>query len=131
VYKRQVLIDTQEPRKSKVLVLEDDYMIAKELTLSLKELGASKVDTVSSIEMAISCAETTRYDLAILDVNIRGKYSLEAAKVLQDKNIPFAFATGYGNSLQKLQKVKSMAILTKPIRKRDLEQLLQQRTIKP
>ncbi|WP_010178192.1 HWE histidine kinase domain-containing protein [Aquimarina agarilytica] len=107
------------------LVLEDDYIIAKEMESHLNSLGATKVDAAPSIESAIACIEKTTYDIAFLDVNIRGKFSIEVAELLNKKNIPFVFATGFGSKDQELKETGCLEILTKPVSKTQLLNTLQ------
>ncbi|MFD0992406.1 HWE histidine kinase domain-containing protein [Tenacibaculum geojense] len=104
----------------KALILEDDYIIAKETTALLKQLGAKEVDTIPAIETAINCINTKWYDIAILDANIRGEFSGKVADLLHQKKIPFVFATGYGSKDQNLKSYHSIAILTKPVSKAKL-----------
>lgn len=106
------------------LVLEDDYLIAKELRQMLQELGAVKVDTFGSIDRAISAIQDQEYDIAILDVNIRGKFSIEVANLLRRKEIPFAFATGYGSKIQELKALGAIAVLSKPVHKMQVKDVI-------
>ena len=106
------------------LVLEDDYIISKEMKSQLNALGASHVDAVPTIESAIDCIEKTKYDIVFLDANIRGKISVGVAKVLEEKGIPFAFATGFGSKVQELSNTACLKVLSKPVSKADLLSVL-------
>ncbi len=106
------------------LVLEDDYIIAKEMSRLLEDIGASKVDTVPSIESAIDCIEKFTYDIAFLDANIRGEFSGKVAQVLEEKGIPFAFATGYGSKDQELVNTSCLIVLSKPVSKAKLQSVI-------
>ena len=112
------------PKSFVALVLEDDYIIAKEMTSLLNNLGATKVDTVPSIEAAIACIGKTDYDIAFLDVNIRGEFSIEVAQILEKKGIPFAFATGFGSKEQELLDTACIEVLSKPVSKTKLLSVL-------
>jgi len=78
-----------------VLLLEDEYLIALDAEQILKQLGAAKVDIVASYSEAEKRAQDANFDIAVLDVNINGKFSFPIAKVIRKRGIPFVFASGY------------------------------------
>ncbi len=106
------------------LVLEDDYIIAKEMISHLNNLGVTKVDAVPSIEAAKSCIAKTDYDIAFLDVKIQGEFSVEIATLLEKKGVPFVFTTGFGNIEQDLKNTACLKVLSKPITKTKLLSIL-------
>lgn len=80
----------------RVLVVEDEYLLADDLSYALAEAGAEVLGPVPSIEEATSLiAKGERIDAAVLDVNLRGDMVFPVADALVARNIPFAFATGY------------------------------------
>jgi DNA-binding response OmpR family regulator len=64
----------------------------------LQELGYTIAAEAGEIGEAIRLAQTTYFDLAILDVNVNGKVISPVADLLTASNRPFIFATGYGSS---------------------------------
>jgi len=62
----------------------------------LEELGYSVAAEAGEINEAIRLAQSTEFDLAILDVNVNGKVISPVAELIQARNRPFIFATGYG-----------------------------------
>ncbi len=64
----------------------------------LEELGYTVVAEAGDIGEAIELAQSTNFDLAILDVNVNGKVISPVAELLAARNRPFIFATGYGSS---------------------------------
>jgi len=64
----------------------------------LDELGYTVVAEAGEIDEAMRLAQTTYFDLAILDVNVNGKVISPVADVIKAQNRPFIFATGYGSS---------------------------------
>ncbi len=116
-----------EPRKVGsfvALILEDDYIISKEMESHLKDLGAIRVDAVPSIEAAKNCLLKSDYDIAFLDANIRGEFSIGIANILEEKGIPFAFATGFGSKDQELKNTACIEVLSKPVSKAHLYSVL-------
>ena len=64
----------------------------------LQELGYTIAAEAGEIDEAIRLAQTTYFDLAILDVNVNGKVISPVADLIKARNRPFIFATGYGSS---------------------------------
>lgn len=110
---------------NKVFVLEDDYMISKELIRTLKELKVTEIKSSSSLEGGLATINAFDFDFAVLDVNIRGLKSIDVAQKIEEKGIPYIFATGYGSKDQDLKDFNPLTILTKPIKKGDLKQIFQ------
>jgi CheY-like chemotaxis protein len=80
----------------RVLVVEDEYLLADDLTQSLIEAGADVLGPAPSIEEATALiAAEAHIDAAVLDVNLRGEMVFPVADALRARGIPFAFATGY------------------------------------
>jgi len=64
----------------------------------LEELGFSVAAEAGEINEALRLAQSTDFDIAILDVNVNGKVISPVAELIQARNRPFIFATGYGSS---------------------------------
>lgn len=79
----------------RVLVLEDEPIVAMMLEDMLLELGCDVVGPSDRVDKALDLARTAQIDLAILDVNIQGERSYPVAAALEGRAIPFVFATGY------------------------------------
>src|SRR5689334_23532064 len=88
---------TRPPRGS-VFLVEDEVMIRMMVADMLEELGFSIAAEAGEINEAIRLAQSTYYDLAILDVNVNGKVISPVADLVRARNRPFIFATGYGAS---------------------------------
>lgn len=80
----------------RILVVEDEFIVAAMVEDELIELGAVVVGPVCKIEDRLSLAKREALDAAILDVNINGERSSAIADALAARGIPFVFATGYG-----------------------------------
>jgi len=117
---QEIPVISKKLKPFRAFVLEDDYIISKELVAILKDLGASKIDAAPNLEAAARYIKENEYDIAFLDANIHGEFSGEISKLLVKKNIPFAFVTGYGSKDQELDKINSLAVLSKPISKKEL-----------
>ena len=83
----------------RILVVEDEQMIAVLLEDMLADLGCKVVGPVADVAQALNAIGTTpKISAAVLDVNLRGKRSDAIADALESKNIPFLFLTGYDRS---------------------------------
>jgi CheY-like chemotaxis protein len=87
-------------RGCKVLVVEDDYLVALAVAGLLEEAGASVVGPVGWADEALSLVEdgSEPVDVAILDVDLHGEKSYAVADALAQRNIRFVFATGFGEA---------------------------------
>ena len=82
----------------RVLVVEDDYFIAKGLARSLKASGADVLGPVATVADALELIEAGPLDGAVLDINLRGgDFVYPVADALTERDVPFIFATGYSS----------------------------------
>jgi CheY-like chemotaxis protein len=96
----------------RVLVLEDEALIAAMVEDMLTDLGIVVVGPVATIERGLSLAQTEDLDAALLDVNIRSARVYPVADALKERGVPVVFATGYGQS--GVQRSDRARILEKP-----------------
>lgn len=102
-----------------VLVVEDDYMIAREVADELARGGASVVGPVPNVEEALALLSDARIDVALLDINLAGRPSFPVADALKTRAIPFMFTSGYApNSIP--EAYRSVRLVEKPFRPEDL-----------
>lgn len=82
----------------RIMVVEDDYLVALGLSTVLEEAGAHVVGPVASAQEAVALLEEGRemIDAAVLDVDLNGEKSYPVADALASRDIRFIFATGYG-----------------------------------
>ena len=82
----------------RILVVEDEFMLADELHMVLEAAGALVLGPVGSVEEALRCiAMASTIDGAILDVNLDGELVFPVADHLAARGVPFVFLTGYGS----------------------------------
>ena len=84
-------------RDLSVFVVEDEPMIRMLVIDMLEELGCSVAAEAGGIEEASKLAQSTDFDLAILDVNLNGKIITPVAELIRARGRPIIFATGYGS----------------------------------
>jgi CheY-like chemotaxis protein len=83
-------------RGRRLLVVEDDYMVATDVAQGLADHGAEIVGPAGSVEEALALvAAESRLDGAVLDINLRNDKVYPVAEALRARNVPFVFTTGY------------------------------------
>lgn len=108
----------------RVLVVEDETMIAMLVEDMLDELGCAVVGPAHALDVALALAKTeTDLDAALLDVNLAGQSVFPVADALRAKGVPAVFSTGYGEVGLKGH-YRDAPVLQKPFRAGDLERAL-------
>lgn len=80
----------------RILIVEDEYLLADDLHDALRAAGAEVLGPVPSVAAALSLIAAEKViDAAVLDVNLRGEMVFAAADALVARGVPFTFATGY------------------------------------
>jgi CheY-like chemotaxis protein len=78
------------------LVVEDEPLVALDISAGLQDAGADVVALTGSTSEALNVIESRPLDAALLDGNLRGRPVDEIAAMLTRRKVPFAFVTGYG-----------------------------------
>jgi DNA-binding response OmpR family regulator len=84
------------PSDRRVLLLEDEHLLAMLVEDMLLEMGFDFVEVAATLPDALSHAANGDFEFAILDINVGGSTSYPVADLLRGRKIPFFFATGYG-----------------------------------
>lgn len=79
----------------RILVVEDEYLIAMELEATLRTAGYRVIGPVPDVSAALELLKAERPDAAILDVNLDGQWVTPVAEVLQAAFVPFILTSGY------------------------------------
>jgi two-component SAPR family response regulator len=79
----------------RVLVVEDDVLIAMDIEQLLQDAGCGVVGPVASVGAAFRALEASEVDAAVLDINLNGELVFPVADALDDANIPFILVTGH------------------------------------
>lgn len=88
---------TQALNGRRVLVVEDESLVAMLLETILEDMGCTPVGPASNIDDGEAMArDTVDLDAALLDVNVAGRQVFPVAAALKERGVPFVFSTGYG-----------------------------------
>jgi DNA-binding response OmpR family regulator len=104
----------------RVLVVEDELLIALEIEGVLEALDCKIVGPIGKLDSALQVAVEETFDIAILDVTIRGGKIYPVAERLLARGIPFALASGYGDWALP-EKLRDQPRLLKPFTTAELE----------
>lgn len=110
--------------KSRILIVEDDFVIYTTVRMWLEHLGYYVPDQANKYTEAIDMIDKDPYDLAILDVNLSGtKSGIEVAQYINQKyDFPFIFLSSFFDEelLEKITDTNPSGYLLKPVRQEDL-----------
>jgi DNA-binding response OmpR family regulator len=82
----------------RVLVVEDEFLLACSLDEDLRSFGYSVVGPFTRLARALDASRHERFDLAVLDINLNGEMVYPLAQDLMVRGIPFLFLSGYGTA---------------------------------
>ncbi len=99
----------------RVLIVEDEMLLALDLEEGLRDAGCEVVGPAGSLRSALRLVESSEIDAAILDVNLAGERVFPVAHILCERGIPFVFATAYSGSDELYpSEVRDVPRLSKP-----------------
>ena len=104
----------------RVLIVEDEALVAMMLEEELESLGLSIIANCGSVSDAVRAIDSETPDAAILDVNLGGEFVYPVADRLLERGVPFVFLTGYGRESVD-QRYQFVQILEKPVGRQVLE----------
>ncbi len=109
--------------EKKVLIVEDESLVALEIQNALKKYDIQSCFIADSVEEAMELLEKCTPDLVLLDIYLRGELTgIEGCKHIKKRKIPVIFLTAYSDddTLQKALECEPDAYLVKPFRRAEL-----------
>lgn len=110
--------------KVNVIVVEDEFIVSKDIQQSLKKIGYNIVGAASTGQKAIELAETENPDIVLMDIMLKGEMNgVEAADIIKKKKgIPIIFLTAYADesTLSKAKITEPYGYIIKPFKEIDL-----------
>ncbi|GGC25822.1 hypothetical protein GCM10011371_11740 [Novosphingobium marinum] len=102
-------------RGRKVLVLDDEWLVAEQTAQALSSMGAEIVGPFHSLKDALEGIDNQDIALAVLDYNIDGDPVTPLAMKLAERDVPVIIVSGYGSNLIIEQGIASFDFLAKPV----------------
>jgi CheY-like chemotaxis protein len=107
---------------NRILLVEDEILVAMMMKDILAEFGFSVVGPFSRVAEAMVAAVHEDFDAGIIDVNLGGEFVYPVADVLVAREIPFVFVTGYGvESIE--SRFADVPIIKKPVQRAVLQKM--------
>ncbi len=108
----------------KVLIVEDEKIIAKDIEATIRRLGHDPVGVVSTAEDAVKKAGELKPGLILMDITLKGETDgIEAAKVINDMfGIPIVYLTAHQDedTIERSKSTNPYGFITKPLDDRDI-----------
>ncbi len=106
-----------------ILIVEDEFVIAKTLKLILDNAGYSVLELAASVPKALGIIAQQRPDMVLLDIYLKGKATgIDLARILEDQNIPFIYisANDSRSVLEEVKTTRPSGYIVKPFREQDV-----------
>ena len=98
----------------RILILEDEVIVAWDIEAELQSRGQTVVGVVGSVADTLALIEAGGITLAILDINIKRENSYEAARLCREKGVRVIFLTGYSGA-SRPDDLADFVIIPKPV----------------
>jgi CheY-like chemotaxis protein len=123
-------IEVQYKDKPRVLLVEDEALVAMMIQETLTEFGFQVIGPASTASEALAAARERDFDAAVLDINLGDGLVYTVAEILAVRGVPFVFVTGYdADSVD--SRFSDIPILQKPIQRDMLQKLFMQPATRP
>jgi CheY-like chemotaxis protein len=110
---------------ARVLLVEDEFLIAMDVEQVCRDHGAQDVRVVASHDDLNPALLTGfAFDVAILDIQVQGKWTIDFARLLTKHSVPFIFATGYSDMETLFRDFPGVPVVGKPYTSGDLIEAL-------
>jgi CheY-like chemotaxis protein len=84
------------PERRRILIVEDDFLVATLLAEILESVGWQVIGPVAHLATALDAAASGGFDAAVLDINLGGQTVYPVAELLDARGVPFVFVTAHG-----------------------------------
>lgn len=107
---------TKETRRAsqRILIVEDEFLIADHIAMTLEDLGYAVVGPVATVAEALGLVAGEALDGVLLDANLDGESSAPVAAELVTRGVPFIVVTGYGQLDLPTDQLNDAPRVTKP-----------------
>jgi PAS domain S-box-containing protein len=113
-----------EARGCKILLIEDEALVAAQLKLDLEAQGHIVVGPFGKLSEALRASSEQVFDIAFIDINLGSDDSTPVAEILDRRGVPFAFTTGYNDFVIVPPRLREYPRLTKPYSPPEMRDLI-------
>jgi DNA-binding NarL/FixJ family response regulator len=108
------------------IIVEDNMLVADSTKFALETLDCRVAGMAGTLEGGLQLVQSKEFDVAILDLDLRGRSIAPVARAVQERNKAFLFVSGYGDekvlpeefrAIQRLDKPVDVALLVAAIRR--------------
>jgi CheY-like chemotaxis protein len=111
-------------RGRRVLVIEDEMLVAMEFESLLQRQGCAVVGPASTVDRALALLDHDQPDAALLDLNLNGESASAVAVALRTRGVPFVLVTGYGEAQSSEPELQGAPRVDKPVNHQELVRAL-------
>jgi DNA-binding response OmpR family regulator len=109
---------------ARILIVEDEFLVADHIAMSLEDLGYAVIGPVATVAEALGLVADEPLDGVVLDANLDGVSSAPVAAELATRGVPFVVVTGYGQLDLPSRQLNDAPRVTKPYRIAELDRAL-------
>lgn len=113
----------------KILIVEDEMVIAANISLQLSSLGYDVVGIIPRAQEALACIKTERPNIVLMDINLKGEIDgIETVKLMQKSfDIPVIYLTANADDthFNRAKETHPYAFISKPFKKLDLQRAIE------
>ena len=107
----------------KILIVEDEFIVANDLSIMLEKAGYDVCDIADSVEEAREIITTQKPQLVLLDIHLKGELSgIDLAEQLRNEQIAFVYLSANSNQkiLEQAKATQPYGFMVKPFREKDV-----------
>jgi DNA-binding NtrC family response regulator len=107
----------------KILIVEDEFIVANDLSIMLENAGYDVCDIADSVEEAREIIARQKPQLVLLDIHLKGKLTgIDLARQLADESIAFVYLSANSNQkiLEEAKATQPYGFMVKPFREKDV-----------
>lgn len=117
---------TDTTQRSGILIVEDQMLLAMELSFSVEKEGLQPLGPCTNVKTAMEKLSQNTPQAALLDINLgSGTTSEPIAEELSRRQVPFAFLTAYSKDIPIVRKFPNALYASKPVNSFELKRLLE------
>ena len=110
---------------SKILVVEDNYLLAQVICDFVAECGFEPIGPASGLDTGLVYAREASLEGAILDINLDGRFCFPICNVLVQRGIPFCFLTGYSHLAMIPPQLRQAPLVSKPFEPEEMRNVIE------